>query len=72
MRCDEKTSCITTSHELAKELLNKPNGAITATFGEDEFVINNIKKIITHANIDDSVMHWTLNLRDGGNGNIKR
>jgi len=53
-------------------LLNKPNGAITASFGEDELVIDNIKRTITHANKDDSGTHWTLNLRYGGNGNIKR
>ena len=40
--------------------------------GEDEYVISNIMRIATHANIDDSVMHWILNLRSGGNGNIKR
>ena len=37
-----------------------------------EYVIGNMKRVVTHANMDDSVMHWTLNLRDGGNGNIKR
>ena len=37
-----------------------------------EYIISDICRVKTHANIDDSVMHWTLNLRDGGNGNIKR
>ena len=45
---------------------------MTATLGEEEYVISNIQRISTHANIDDSVTHWTLNLRDGGNGNLKR
>lgn len=66
------TSYISTSHELAKELLNKPDSFITAIIGEKEYVIENIKRIATHANVDDSVSHWVLNLRDGGQGNIKR
>ena len=57
---------------LAKELLNKPDGFIIATFGEEEYVIDNIRKTSTYANIDDSVTHWALNLRDGGKGIIKR
>ena len=40
--------------------------------GEEEYVVSGYKKIATHANIDDSVTHWTLILRDGGKGNIKR
>ncbi|MBD5534652.1 MAG: hypothetical protein HDQ99_03120 [Lachnospiraceae bacterium] len=63
---------ISTSHTLARELLSKPDGFIIATFGEEEYIISNIQRISTHANIDDSVTYWTLNLRDGGNGNIKR
>ena len=57
---------------LARELLSKPDGFITATYGNEELVIENFNRVATHANIDDSVIHWTLNLRDGGNGNIKR
>lgn len=57
---------------MAKELLNKPDGFMTATLGKEEYVISNIQRVRTHANIDDSVTHWTLNLRDGGNGNLKR
>ena len=68
----EITEIISTSHVLAKELLNKPDGSITATLGEEEYVISNMQRVATHANIDDSVTHWTLNLRDGGNGNLKR
>lgn len=61
-----------TSHMLARELLNKPDSFLTATYGEIEYVIDNIQRIPTHANHDDSVTHLTLNLRDGGYGNIKR
>ena len=56
---------------LAREILNRPDGFITATFGEEEYIIDGFKKIATHANIDDSVTHWTLNLRNSS-GNIKR
>lgn len=65
-------SCIYTSHELARELLNKPDGFITASIGEKEYVIDNTQKAWTHANIDDSTTYWTLNLRDAGQGYIKR
>lgn len=57
---------------MAKELLNKPNGFVTATIGDEEYVVDNIRKINNHANVDDSETHWTLNLRDGGKGNIRR
>ena len=68
----EITEIISTSHALAKELLSKPDGFITAMLREEEYVISNTQRVATHANIDDSVTHWTLNLRDGGNGNLKR
>lgn len=64
------TSCIT-SHELARELLSKEDGFIVARLGEQEYVIENIGRVATHANIDDRVMHWGLNLRQC-TGNIMR
>ena len=57
---------------MAKELLRKPDGFITASHGEEEYVVENYRRKATHANIDDSVTHWTLNLRNTGKGNIKR
>lgn len=57
---------------LARELLSKPDGFIVATNGEIDYVIENIQRVSTHANIDDSITHWALNLREGGQGNIKR
>ena len=66
------TEIISTSHALARELLSKPDGFITAMLGEKEYIISNTQRVATHANIDDSVTHWTLNLRDGGNGNLMR
>ena len=60
-----------TSHALARELLSKPDGYITAMCGDKEYVIGNTKRVATHANIDDSVMHWTLQLKEC-EGNIIR
>lgn len=39
--------------------------------GEDEYVIGNAKRVATHANMDDSVMHWALQLKECP-GNIVR
>lgn len=57
---------------MAKELLSKPDGFITAMLGEEEYIISNTQRVSTHANIDDSVTHWILNLHECGSGNIKR
>ena len=57
---------------LARELLNKPDGFLTATYSDKEFVIEDIQRLKTHANIDDSMTYWTINLRDcGSQGNLK-
>ena len=40
--------------------------------GDEEYIISNTQRVVTHANFNDSVTHWALNLRDGGNGNLKR
>lgn len=60
------------SHALARDLLKEPDTFLTAIHDNEELVIDGYKKVATHANIDDSVMHLTLILRDGGQGNIKR
>ena len=39
--------------------------------GEKEYVIGTMKRVQTHANIDDSVMHWVLQLKEC-EGNIIR
>lgn len=61
---------------LARELLSKPDGFLVATFNdglrEVEYVVSGIQRKKTHANIDDSIMHWSLELRECGNGNVKR
>ncbi len=57
---------------MAAALLDRANSAVTATINEEEYVIESIQKVFNYANIDDNTPHWTLNLRDGGRGNIKR
>lgn len=64
-------SGINTSHSLAHELHNKPDDFITATIGEKEYVIENVKRVPTHVNVDDGVTHLTLQLKECG-GNIIR
>ena len=61
-----------TSHELARYLLEEPDGFITATHGNREYVIESYKRVPTHANIDDKCMYWTLNLQDGYSNNMKK
>ena len=54
--------CIYTSDELKEWLSNIRNGFITATIGEKEYAIENIQRVKTHANADDSFVYYTLNL----------
>lgn len=63
--------CYTTSHNLAKELLNKEDSYITITIGENEYVVSDIKRVKTHANADDTTIYLTL-VGDECSGNIKR
>lgn len=71
MEGGDQTNYIGTSHVLAKELLNKPDGFITVSLGELEYIIDSLKRVSTHANVDDSTIYWTLKLREI-EGNIKR
>lgn len=66
------TNYITTTHSLARELLSKPDGFLSSTDGEIEYVVENIKRTSSYANADDRVMNWVLKLRECGKGNIKR
>ena len=50
----------TTTHDLAQELLSKEDNFITVTIDNREYMIDGIKKVKTHANLDDSVMHTVL------------
>lgn len=46
------TAYFMSSHALAKELLSKPDGFITAMLENREYVIESYKRVPTHANID--------------------
>lgn len=51
-----------TSHELAKELLSRPDLMITATHGDREYSIRDYQMVVNYRNYDDSTAYWTLNL----------
>ena len=61
-----------TSHSLARKLLSEPDGFITISTEDGEYIIGDIKRKSSHANIDDSVMHWTLKGEYKVEGNIIR
>lgn len=60
-----------TSHMLAKELLNKPDGFIVIIKGDEEYLIDNLHRKKTQANFDDSTMYWALEIKNGTRGNIR-
>lgn len=64
--------CFTTSHSLARELLNKPDAFITITTEDGEYVIGSIKRKTAHANMDDSSVYLTLYGERKNEGNIIR
>lgn len=70
-RTNNLSLCLT-SHSLARELLRKPDGFITAKNENDEYIITGIRRVSTHANIDDTCMYWELELEKDKGGNIKR
>ena len=55
-----------TTHSLARQLLNNPDGYLTATVREGnreyEYVISSFQRDKTEANDDDTMLYWTLNL----------
>lgn len=53
------------------ELLNKPNRFITATHNGKEYIIKNYKIISSNANLDDSDIYYTLNLRRNENNTTR-
>ena len=57
---------------MAKELLNKPDGFITISIGEKEYMIDKIRRKPTYANIDDTNTYLTLIINVECEGNIKR
>ena len=56
---------------MATELLSKADDFLTVTVGDREYSIRATKKVKTHANLDDGVMHTTL-VCDELTGNIVR
>lgn len=63
---------ISTTHQLARELLSSDDKFLTVTIGEKEYKITNIKNVRTHANTDDSTVHKTLECNKEIYGNILR
>lgn len=61
---------ITTSHQLARELFNRPDGFITLTADNKEYLIT-LKRSRTCANVDDSSNYWTLKGEHESIGNLK-
>lgn len=59
------------SHELAKNLSSIENEVVTASYGDEEYMIDGIRTTRTCGNYDDSHIYHTLMLRKI-NGNIKR
>ena len=57
---------------MARELLSKPDEFITVTLRENEYSIKGIKRVYTHANIDDGTTHLTLQVGECNEGNIIR
>ena len=62
---------INTSYVLARELLARDDGFITVTVNGNEYTVKSIKRVFTHANVDDSVPYWTLNVEEK-KGNLMR
>ena len=53
-----------TSHRLAKRLLEREDSFITLSCGDREYIIEDFRFVPTHANIDDSIMHLNINLKE--------
>ena len=61
---------ISTSGMLIRELKKVGDDFITVKLGEKEYVIESIGREKSHFNTYSA--HLCLNIRDGGDGNIKR
>lgn len=53
-------------------MLSKPDTFITISFEGKEYMIDKIRRVPTHANIDDSNTYLTLVANVECEGNIKR
>ena len=52
--------------------MSKPDGFITISTEDGEYIIGNIKRKSSHANMDDSMMYWTLKGEYKSEGNVIR
>ena len=55
------------THSLARELLAKPDGFLTATCGDKEFAITGYRRMATCANYDDTSLYWSIELSECNN-----
>lgn len=53
-----------TSHRLAKRLLERDDSFITLSCDDREYIIEDFSFRPTHANLDDSIMHLNINLKE--------
>ena len=63
---------ITTTRQLIRELREMEDNFITVVVGDREYIIDHIKSVRTHANIDDSCTHKALICNEMSGKNIIR
>ena len=63
---------ITTTRQLIRELREMEDNFITVVVGDREYIIDHIKSVKTHANMDDSCMHKALICDEMSGKNIIR
>lgn len=63
---------ITTTRQLMRELQNMGDNFITVVVGDREYIIDHIKSVRTHANMDDSCTHKALMCNEMSGKNIIR
>lgn len=63
---------ITTTRQLIRELQDMGDNFITVVVGDREYIIDHIKSVKTHANMDDSCTHKALICNEMSGKNIIR
>lgn len=66
------SSGITTTRQLMRELKEMEDNFITVVVEDREYIIDHIKSVKTHANMDDSCMHKALICDEMSGKNIIR
>lgn len=66
------SSGITTTRQLMRELREMEDNFITVVVGDREYIIDHIKSVKTHANMDDSCTHKALICNEMSGKNIIR